>query len=475
MTEDATLRRSVWISSLITLVGLALFIGITALIPQMGSGVGRILLGLFLSLVPAAVWMAFFYQQDRAEPEPKRLIVRMYAFGALAAAAVAVPFASRLAAPAIAASPSLVVRIILTILSISLMQEALKIAMVRYVVLGTREFDTHPDGIVYGMASGLGFATILNIAFVLQSGGVIPLAAAIRAVDNTLIHSVLGAVGGYYIGRVKIDGKKLGWMVQGLVVVTFVNGLYQVASDEVSRRLAFNPWYSLAVALVLTVVVGLVLFAFFRRAQKRAVGDLQTISIQAHARSKDMPWDIRVRYDWLLIGAAAVALVVAVVTGIVQDARVVAYTGSSPAIRFRYPGGWAVQSPEGSSFIASNLSETGLFKPTIQIVEDKTRGTAALDLLVTEQVAADEAQKALYTEIARTTELEIDGYPSVRSEYQYAATAGGSPIVIHGITTYVLVDTRLYTFTYEAETEDFGAHLERYERLLRSVSFEGGQ
>ncbi len=472
---DLSYRRSVWASSLITLAGLALFVGIAALIPRPGSRVGILILSIFLALVPAVVWLVFFAQQDRAEPEPKRLVARMFAFGALAAAAVAIPLADVMINQTISQFPSLVMRLILTTLSISLMQEVLKVAMVRYVVLGTNEFDRHPDGIVYGLASGLGFATVLNVAYVLQSGGVLPLAGAIRAVDAALIHGALGAVSGYYIGRVKIDGKKVGWLAQGLAVVTVVNGIYQVASEELSRRLVFNPWYSLIVSVALAVIVGVVLFAFFRRALRRASGDLSTISIQAHARSKDMPWDIKVRYDWLLIGALLLALAVGLGAGVIMASRTIPYTGEEMTLDFRYPAGWAVESSDPGNLVLRDLNVQGVFKPIISMTDEKVRAGATLDLLVADWVASRERQDTLYTEIVRQTDLTVGGYPAVRTEYQYATATSAGPAVVMGIETYVLVGTRLYTFRYESEPAAFDTHLARYERLLRSVRFRDVQ
>ncbi len=469
--EALSYRRSVWISSLIALLGLALFIGLAALIPPPTSRSGMLALGVFLALIPALIWLAFFYQQDRAEPEPKRLVVRMFAFGALAAAAAAIPLAEGWISPLISRYPNLIVRLLLTTLSISLMQEVLKVAMVRYVVLGTNEFDRHPDGIVYGMASGLGFAAVLNLAFVLQAGGVLPLAAAIRAADNTLIQGALGAVSGYYIGRVKLDGKSVGWMAQGLAIVTAINGIYQTASSELSSRLTFNLWYSLLVALVLAVITLAALFAVFRRALRRAVGDLQTISIQAHARSKAMPWDIRLRYDGLLVGAFALSLGVGLLAQVVWQSRTVPYTGNEMAVDFRYPAGWAVQAGETGNLSLRDLSAPGLFKPMITVTDTKMRSASSLDLLVAGITTARGQQESLYVEIGREAGLTVGGYPAIRSIYQYATGTDAGPVVVSGVATYVLVDTHLYTFRYEAGPEGFDLNMPVYERLVRSVRF----
>jgi RsiW-degrading membrane proteinase PrsW (M82 family) len=471
LEEGLSIRRSVWISSIITLLALAVFIGIAALIPLPGPGPGTVILGVFLAVVPAVIWMSFFYQQDQAEREPKRLVIRVFVFGALVAAA-AIPF-FQAADQVVGQLPGLLYRLVFTILSISLVQEVLKVAMVRYVVLGSNEFDRYPDGIVYGLASGLGFATVLTIKFVLESRGVVPLAGAIRAVDNVLVHGVLGAVSGYYIGRVKIDGKKLGWMVQGLALVTVLNGLYHVLSDELSGRLIFNPWYSLAVAVALAVIVGAILFYFFRRALLRASGDLTTVSLQAHARSKLIPWDIHGRYDALLVGALLLALMVGWGVGGVLNAQTVPYHGTALPASFRYPVHWAVQAGGSGDLNIRDLSSSNSFKPIISVTSDKLRSQAELDFLVVERQTRDEQQYLLYTRFAEEPDLDVDGFDGVQVDYRYVAQRSDGPVVVRGVVSYVLVEGRLFEFRYEAAPAEFDKNLTAYQRLLESVQFQG--
>jgi RsiW-degrading membrane proteinase PrsW (M82 family) len=472
--RGASFRRSLWISSLIALAGLALFVGISALIPRPSSTSGALLLSAFLALIPALIWLGFFYQQDRAEPEPKQLVARVFVFGALAA--ILMPPIDQSIGRSITLVPGLVLRTILAILTISLIQETLKLAMVRYVVLGTNEFDSHQDGIVYGLASGLGFGTVLTLTYFLSTSGVIPLAGAIRAVDNALIHGTLGAVSGYYIGRVKIDGKKAGWMLQGLAVVTIANGIYYITSDELARRLTFNPLYGLGAAALLAVVVGAVLFAFFRRAQLRATGALRTVSVQLHARSKKMPWDIHPRYDYLLIGALVLALSIGGITSWVMGSRTAPYSSSELGAEFRYPAGWAIENPNSSSIAFRDLTGPGVFKPAITITRAKARSGGALDLLVAQSTTEYSQQKTLYTEIGRTDDIRVAEADGIQIEYQYATTtAGGRPVIVQGTAIQLLVGARLYTFRYEAEASTFTSSLARYQQLLKTVRFASEQ
>ncbi len=472
--EGLSLRRSIWVSSLITLLGLAVFVGISVLIPRPVDSTSVLLVSLFLALVPAVIWLVFFYQQDRSEPEPKRLVVRVFVFGALAAAAVAVPVASQIASQAIEQFSNVFVRLLLTILSISLLQETLKVAMVRYVVLGTNEFDRHPDGIVYGLASGIGFATILTISFVIRSGGVIPLAGAIRAVDNVLVHGALGAVSGYYIGRVKIDGKNLGWMVRGLAIVTVVNGLYQILVDELANSFFYTPWSGLIVAVTLALVVGGILFAFFRRALLRATGVLSTVSVQLHARSKDMPWDIHVRYDYLLIGALLLSLVTGWGASIFLNSRTMAYQSDLLSLGFRYPAGWTVPELQGDRLALRDLRAGSAFQPLMTIESSRINGNQPLDLLVAPYITSYAERVSYYTSISNEP-LHIHDDPAIQIVYHYATSTGGGPVIVDGVVTYVQVGARLYIFRYEADTATFENYLSHYERLLQTVHFETAQ
>ena len=70
-------RRSVWRSEGLSVLAIALFAVIVALAADAAqlalSSTGLILAGLVLAVIPAALWLAFFYAQDRLEPEPKTL------------------------------------------------------------------------------------------------------------------------------------------------------------------------------------------------------------------------------------------------------------------------------------------------------------------------------------------------------------------------------------------------------------------
>lgn len=85
-------RRGLWWATLIEVAGLVVFVALVALIANITrphlEGVALVVVGVILALIPALIWLAFFYLQDVREPEPKQLVLGVFVLGALVARAV---------------------------------------------------------------------------------------------------------------------------------------------------------------------------------------------------------------------------------------------------------------------------------------------------------------------------------------------------------------------------------------------------
>src|SRR5581483_6753264 len=68
------------------------------------------------------------------------------------------------------------------------------------------EFDEPLDGVVYGVALALGFATVENVLFVVRGGLGLGILRAIFAVPA---HALFGAAMGFYLGRAKLGRGRL--------------------------------------------------------------------------------------------------------------------------------------------------------------------------------------------------------------------------------------------------------------------------
>ena len=123
------------------------------------------------------------------------------------------------------------------------------------------EFDEPLDGVVYGVALALGFATVENVLCVVRDGLGIGVMRAMFAVPA---HALFGAAMGFYFGRAKFDqGGKL-WRDRAfLLAPTAFHGGYDYA---LRRGMGAHVW------LVITLLsAGLWVFVLARPSRAEGV------------------------------------------------------------------------------------------------------------------------------------------------------------------------------------------------------------
>ncbi len=268
-------RRGGWqadIASIVLLIGFVIVVyAIDAFLQPRFSGPALTLIGLVLAIVPAAIWLGFFYRRDRLEPEPRTMVLGEFVLGLLVATAIGIPLVDQVfdVGSWLFASP--LVHLAGGILIVGVTQEALKYLTVRLSVYGSREFDERTDGIIYGTAVGLGFATALNVAFVVESGGVDLGTGTIRIVLTSLAHASFGGVIGYFLGRQKLEPRPVWWMPAGVALAATLNGIFFFLRSTVGRGTiegpldAVAPWIGLVMAAIVAAAVTAALSALIRR------------------------------------------------------------------------------------------------------------------------------------------------------------------------------------------------------------------
>jgi RsiW-degrading membrane proteinase PrsW (M82 family) len=282
--QSATHERThTWRGFILLVVGLIAFVGLVYLLDSVIKPVliGSNLLwaGVLLALVPAAIWMTFFYLQDQIEPEPKGYILAVFLLGALLAAAVGGPFLENVFRISHWLYASTAVTILGGILVLGFTQEFLKYAAVRYSVYLSTEFDEPTDGVIYATAAGLGYATILNIQFILSNGGVALGASVIRMAVVALAQASFAGITGYFLGRAKFEHKPLWWMPLGLTLAATANGLFnwlrlRVVQGGISLSgSSANPWMGLLLAAVVAILTTGIIFWLVRRNIRSALAE----------------------------------------------------------------------------------------------------------------------------------------------------------------------------------------------------------
>ena len=273
MSRRPRSRPSLWWASFWAFLGLLAFVGVfNFLLPDLGATVddaGLIGLGLLFSLVPAILWLVIFYRIDSREPEPKRLVLGVYAVGLLLAAALFEPVINGYFAVDTWLYRNWWIQLLGEVLVVGMLGMGLVYLAVRVTVFDNPEFDERLDGIIYATAAGLGLATVINFMYVMQHGGVDLGIGSIRMVINALGYATFGGVLGYFIGQARFEKTPAYYLPLGVVLAAFLNGLYFVLLDHAARGLFdTGGWRDLLLAGFLAIVVLAFVGALVRRSNE---------------------------------------------------------------------------------------------------------------------------------------------------------------------------------------------------------------
>jgi protease PrsW len=274
-------RRGSWRALLALIVALVVFVGVVyaldAVLKPVFTPSSLVVVGIVLALVPAAIWLVFFYQQDRLEPEPAGYVLGVFALGALLAAAVGIPLLENVFRVGHWLYTDTLTTILGGILVVGFTQEFLKYAAVRFSVYNSGEFDEPTDGIIYATAAGLGYATVLNIQFVVANGGVDLGAGVIAMAVVALAQASFAGITGYFLGRAKFGSNPSWWMPLGVTLAAVANGLFNWLRGRITRGgisltgSTANPWLGLILAAIMAAVLMGVLIWLIRRNIKSAL------------------------------------------------------------------------------------------------------------------------------------------------------------------------------------------------------------
>jgi RsiW-degrading membrane proteinase PrsW (M82 family) len=185
------------------------------------------LLTVVVAAAPSVFLLTFFYLKDRYEREPLRHI--LMAFGLWMYAMIAGHGIASTAETWVPRDWLLMggepAKLFDAFLLSGFVEELAKWVVLIAAVYHWEEFDEPLDGVVYGVALALGFATVENVLCVVRDGlgtGVL------RALFAVPAHALFGAVMGFYFGRAKFGDAK--WaqplVAFALAAAVALHGLY---------------------------------------------------------------------------------------------------------------------------------------------------------------------------------------------------------------------------------------------------------
>lgn len=192
------------------------------------------------ALLPAIAVMAYVYKKDKAEPEPIRLVLRVFVLGAVSGL-VAGFIENILIGTFEAVLPAGVILLVVTyFIGVAAVEEACKYFCLN-TVKNNPAFNYVFDAVVYSVAAALGFAALENVFYVMEGGFE---TAVMRAIFSVPGHAADGVVMGVFYGLARqheLHGRKAQatrfyWLAYLLPLIE--HGFYDMALSTESDLMA---------------------------------------------------------------------------------------------------------------------------------------------------------------------------------------------------------------------------------------------
>lgn len=197
-----------------------------------------------IAITPAIIGMTAIYLSDRVDREPLKLLIFTYFLGAFAVV------------------PSIIVEELLLKFNVfpgiggafynafivaALTEEYFKRLAILKLPYKTKYFNEKLDGIVYGVFSALGFATVENIIYVVFTYSNNPFIGLYRGIFSVPAHGVFGVTMGYYLSLARFNkdkGIKKANLRKSLIMPIILHGIFDfiLMAEIPELTLLFVPY-----------------------------------------------------------------------------------------------------------------------------------------------------------------------------------------------------------------------------------------
>ncbi|MGN1385054.1 MAG: glutamic-type intramembrane protease PrsW [Bacillus sp. (in: firmicutes)] len=169
-------------------------------------------------LAPGLALLSYFYLKDQHGTEPLSTVFKAFLMGAFLV--LPLMFIQYVVETEQLISSDFINSFFL----IGLMEEFFKWFILIYTIYHHVAFDEPYDGIVYGSAVSLGFASAENILYLIANGVEFALSRAFLPVSS---HALFGVIMGYYLGKGKFSSRnKKKYLLLALFFPALLHGLY---------------------------------------------------------------------------------------------------------------------------------------------------------------------------------------------------------------------------------------------------------
>lgn len=226
-----------------------------------------IILFLVTVIAPILFWLRFFIWEDRSEPEPRKLLIKVFILGmgtsflALAMEGIIFKisrffFDNRFDIPESISKIS--IGIIVAFFLVSIVEELLKYSVLKEYIYKKTDFNQIADGVFYATTIALGFSVVENAFYFLKFAFYlttpltfwgIGIASMSRGIVTVLLHITASGIIGYSLGKMKFTKEHKKSIVAGALIIAI--SLHTLFNLFVS----LPDWSNLAFPLVFFIFI----------------------------------------------------------------------------------------------------------------------------------------------------------------------------------------------------------------------------
>lgn len=219
---------------------------------------------LFLSLLPTFVILFYIYSRKKYEQEPTGLLIKSFILGALSTLPVIV--FNLLAGIDSNTGNHFTSALIESFLTAAVPEELSKFLMLYLLVWNDRNFYERFDGIIYSVFISMGFATLENVVYVLNSGMGTAISRAITAVPA---HALFGVAMGFYFSYAKfLPERKNYYLFKCIALPVLMHGFYDFILMWQVNLFQQKPVAAACLSLIFLVFLILLWIQGFKKIKK---------------------------------------------------------------------------------------------------------------------------------------------------------------------------------------------------------------
>ena len=233
-----------------------------------------------LIMTPCLLWLIFSFWAEYRVNQPRQHLLEIVILSMLAASAVGVPLLDQYfrVDTCLPLAPSLN-RILGYTVTAGIIQGTIKYIVMRYTIW-PQHLRERLDGIAYGIATGIGYATILNLQFFSANPTAPPDIVAFHIFANYALQVTTGIVIGYGLSEVYFSNPTPIFLMSILVIAAVITGItipihaglinssLSIDPTKASSISAPKPLFGLGFSIALLIIVSVIISGLISNADR---------------------------------------------------------------------------------------------------------------------------------------------------------------------------------------------------------------